>query len=109
MNGRPSEIAGRRKPVRRWLLAALTLILITSCGAPAARPAAAPGEEPAPGAAPKTLIVGVQREPADLGVLFGQGTSNSAGGAGSVKLVAEAKLAIETELDHARAQLAGEQ
>ena len=57
--------------MRRWLLAALTLTLITSCGAPAARPSAAPGEEPAPGAAPKTLIVGVQREPADLGVLFG--------------------------------------
>lgn len=65
------------------------------------------GEAP-PAAAPKTLTVGVQREPTDLGIQFGLGTSNSAGGAGSVKLMAHDKLAIEKELDSWRPQLAVE-
>src|SRR4051812_25939015 len=56
--------------------------------------------------APKTLVVGIQREPTDLGVLFGQGTATTAGGAGSVKLMVHDKLAVEMELDRYEAQLA---
>jgi len=58
------------------------------------------------GQAAKVLVVGVQREPTDLGVLFGQGTATTAGGAGSVKLMVHDKLAVEMDLDRYEAQLA---
>src|SRR5437588_4741329 len=57
-------------------------------------------------AARKMLTVGVQREPTDLGVLFGQGTATTAGGAGSVKLIPHDKLAVEMDLDTWKPQLA---
>jgi len=56
-------------------------------------------------AARKNLTVGVQREPTDLGVLFGQGTATTAGGAGSVKVIAHDKLAVEMDLDTWKPQL----
>src|SRR6266540_3295500 len=59
-------------------------------------------------AARKNLTVGVQREPTDLGVLFGQGTATTAGGAGSVKVMVHDKLAVEMELDRWQPQLARE-
>ena len=98
--------------MRMWPLVAMVMLaLTTACAPPAVVPTpASRGEEPAPSAAaaPKTLTVGVQREPTDLGIQFGLGTSSSAGGAGSVKLMVHDKLAIEKELDSWRPQLAVE-
>lgn len=50
--------------------------------------------------------MGVQREPTDLGGLFGQGTATTAGGAGSVKVLAHDRLAVEMDLDRWEPQLA---
>jgi ABC-type transport system substrate-binding protein len=88
-------------------LALLMLITLAACGP--AVPQSAPGGQPGQAvltAARKTLTIGVQREPADLGVLFGQGTATTAGGAGSVKVIAHDKLAVEMDLDTWRPQLA---
>jgi peptide/nickel transport system substrate-binding protein len=96
--------------MRTWLLYIILVVSVTAACGPSTppTPAASGGGGPSPAVptAPKVLTVGVQREPADLGVLFGTGTSNSAGGAGSVKLMVHDKLAIETELDDWRPQLA---
>ncbi len=98
----------------RSMLSSLSLIgalaiLIAAC-APAVPQAGPAGQDAPPAAsgtpARKNLTIGVQREPADLGVLFGQGTATTAGGAGSVKLIAHDKLAVEMELDTWQPQLA---
>lgn len=48
----------------------------------------------------------MQREPTDLGGLFGTGTTTTAGGAGSVKVIVHDRLATEMDLDRWEAQLA---
>jgi peptide/nickel transport system substrate-binding protein len=87
------------------LLAVLVLLGCTQSAAPGRGDG---GSTPNRGAGQsvKTLVVGVQREPTDLGVLFGQGTATTAGGAGSVKLLVHDRLAVEMELDRWEAQLA---
>src|SRR5262245_40801718 len=96
--------------MRTWLLYIILMASVAAACGPSTSltPTASDARGPSSVApsAPKRLTVGVQREPADLGVLFGVGTSNSAGGAGSVKLMVHDKLAIETELDDWRPQLA---
>ena len=111
MAGRASAISHRLKAIEgRTLPLALTLMLVASfaCAAPPSTPSVTSGGEASPPsvARAKALTIGVQREPTDLGVLFGQGTATTAGGAGSVKVIAHDKLAVEMELDTWRPQLA---
>jgi peptide/nickel transport system substrate-binding protein len=91
-------------------LIALAVLVSASCAAPVPTSTVAPQIDAfaPPAARPKVLTVGVQREPTDLGVLFGQGTATTAGGAGSVKLISHDKLAVEMELDSWRPQLGRE-
>src|SRR5579871_2032929 len=103
----------RRAAVRpvalaRCLLGIMVVALAMACAAPASPGSSNAGQVVSPAASPaaKTLTIGVQREPTDLGVLFGQGTATTAGGAGSVKLIPHDKLAVEMELDTWRPQLA---
>src|SRR5581483_8154828 len=102
---RPSPLTCVPSWASRPALVGLALVL-SACGASGSAPAPGPatGGQAAPPA--KTLVVGIQREPTDLGVLFGQGTATTAGGAGSVKLMVHDKLAVEMELDRWEPQLA---
>jgi peptide/nickel transport system substrate-binding protein len=91
----------------RLLLGLLAFSLAAACAPPLER------AQPPAGASdqarrPKTLTVGVQREPNDLGSGFNQGTTSTAGGAGSVKVMAHDRLAVEMELDRWQPQLAME-
>lgn len=89
----------------RPALVGLALVL-SACGASGSAPAPGPatGGQAAPPA--KTLVVGIQREPTDLGVLFGQATGTTAGGAGSIKIMVHDRLAVEKDLDRWEPQLA---
>src|SRR5438309_4126803 len=103
-----SPVGGGLEMISR-LPGALAALMIFATACNPSRPEGA--AQTAPGAAPavqrpKMLTVGVQREPTDLGVLFGQGTATTAGGAGSVKVIVHDKLAVEMELDTYRPQLA---
>lgn len=62
----------------RVFLGILTLALVAGCAPalPQSTPGSQAGSSDAPGAATrKMLTVGVLREPTDLGVLFGQGST----------------------------------
>src|SRR4051794_28684882 len=91
----------------------IVLVLTTACNPQSAPSVPAGSSASGSGAAtssaplaPKPLTIGIQREPGDLGVMFGQGTDTTAGGAGSVKVIVHDKLAVEMELDRWQAQLA---
>ena len=86
----------------------MAILVVMGCTQPTvpARGDGASAANRGPSQPAKVLVVGVQREPTDLGVLFGQGTATTAGGAGSVKLMVHDKLAVEMELDRWEAQLA---
>jgi len=93
----------------RIFLGILTLAVAAGCAPalPQSTPGGRAGSSGAPGAATrKMLTIGVLREPTDLGVLFGQGTATTAGGAGSVKVIVHDKMAVEMDLDTWRPQLA---
>ncbi len=88
-------------------LLAFLVTVAAACAPQAASPREAGGTQANRSAgAAKTLVVGIQREPTDLGVLFGQGTATTAGGAGSVKLMVHDRLAQEMDLDRWEPQLA---
>ena len=110
MNGHIIAPALAKGKLSRFRMLPILAVLVTlgACAQPAAPGRSQGGGQSNQGGAqvPKVLVVGIQREPTDLGVLFGQGTATTAGGAGSVKLMVHDKLAVEMDLDRWEAQLA---
>ena len=92
------------KHLARSTLAALLLVL--SACAPQSAPAGQGASQAPPAQTPKTLTVGLLRQPANIEGFTGEG--GTAGGAGTARYLIHDHLTVQDDRDVARPQLAVE-